>query len=69
MKGQTISCGMEADAGAFTVEQKSVGTVRLKVGWGMSFETDTDNVELQGSEDKVFVLTRVPAENCMKIES
>jgi hypothetical protein len=65
--GQGLSCGMEGDAGMFSLTGKQDGALLLKVGsYGMSFETETEFVTLEPDkgDDREFLIPNVDAAAC-----
>lgn len=62
-----LSCGMEGDAGAFSLALREGGALLLKVDpRGMSFEGAQDFLTLSGSsgDDRAFLLQPVGAADC-----
>lgn len=65
--GAGLSCGMEGDAGAFTLALRDGGALLLKVDpVGMSFEGARDFLTLSGSsgDDRAFLMHPVVAADC-----
>ena len=61
--GGSLSCGMEGDAGNFTLTPDKDGKILLEVGrYGMSFEGDVDFITLKADrgDDRSFVLNPAP---------
>jgi hypothetical protein len=62
-----LACGMEGDAGAFTLEGKKDSALMLRVGsYGMSFEGENGFVTLEPDrgDDRVFLIPNVKAALC-----
>ncbi|WP_156317426.1 hypothetical protein [Cypionkella psychrotolerans] len=62
-----LSCGMEGDAGAFSLALRDGGALLLRVdSGGMSFEGERDFFTLSGSsgDDRVFLMHPVAAADC-----
>ena len=60
-----LDCGMEGDAGSFTLSAAKNGGVLIEVGrYGMSFEANPDYVTLEShrGDDRSFILQ--PLANC-----
>jgi len=60
-----LTCGMEGDAGGFTLAAAKAGAVTLRVGRnGVSFEGNADfrTLEGQSGDDRVFLLR--PTDQC-----
>lgn len=65
--GVGMHCGLEGDAGSFTLAAAQGGALLLKVGGhGMSFEGDAGFLTLQSDrgDDRAFLLPPVPADAC-----
>lgn len=63
--GDTLYCGLEGDAGGFTVEPAKAGAILVKVARrGMSFEGETGFVTLEShrGDDRSFLLQ--PVRDC-----
>ena len=62
-----LSCGMEGDAGAFSLALRADGALLLKVDRrGMSFEGEQDFLTLSGTsgDDRAFLMHPVAAADC-----
>ena len=62
-----LSCGMEGDAGAFSLALRDGGALLLQVdSGGMSFEGERDFLTLSGSsgDDRAFLMYPVAAADC-----
>lgn len=60
--GESLSCGMEGDAGLFTLTPDNGGKIQLDVGrYGMSFEGDAGFITLKADrgDDRSFLLDPV----------
>lgn len=65
--GGDLSCGLEGDAGHFTLSPEGNGALRLSVGrHGLLFEGETEMIEISGTtgDDRVFLMPAVPADSC-----
>lgn len=61
--GARLACGMEGDAGSFTISPEKDGSILVEVGpYGMSFEAETGFVTLMGDrgDDRSFLLHPSP---------
>ena len=61
--GGSLSCGMEGDAGSFTVSSDKDGNILIEVGrYGMSFEGAVDFITLKADrgDDRSFILNPAP---------
>ncbi len=65
--GKMADCGMEGDAGSFTIEPRDGDSLLLRVGpYGITFEGPRDFVTLQGNrgDDREFLLYRADPALC-----
>lgn len=65
--GGSLSCGLEGDAGHFTLTPQEDGRIRLEVGrHGLLFEGADEIIEISGTtgDDRTFLMPRVPADSC-----
>ena len=61
--GPGLDCGMEGDAGSFTIAPDTNGGILVEVGpYGMSFEAETDYITLKSDrgDDRSFLLRPAP---------
>jgi hypothetical protein len=65
--GKGLACGMEGDAGSFTLAGRADGALLLTVGrHGISFETEAAFVTLEAGrgDDREFLIPNVDASAC-----
>ncbi|MCX7299569.1 MAG: hypothetical protein NTX73_04170 [Rhodobacterales bacterium] len=65
--GKIADCGMEGDAGSFTIEPRDRESLLLRVGqFGITFEGQRDFVTLEGDrgDDREFLLHRADPAVC-----
>lgn len=65
--GHATTCSVDGDAGGFSLTAIGNGAVRLRIGDRLTIETDTDFVDMHASDDRTFVLRRLPATACTPI--
>ena len=66
-EGNGLSCGMEGDAGAFSLSVRKGGALLLNVDpLGMSFENEQDFLTISGTsgDDRAFLMQPVAAADC-----
>jgi hypothetical protein len=62
-RSQALDCGLEGDAGSFSITPAKNGAILIEVGrYGMSFENDTGfaTLESRQGDDRSFILRPAP---------